>query len=152
MSPLDTAVASELSWEEVAPVFEKARGHKIDFVYFATEADGIKVGFSRDPIARLRNLQCGNPRPLTLERVIFGGLVVEAVFHQRWDVFRRKGSEWFAPESRANLFLVADRIRERQMTLSMEEWDEDRNCILVEQIHREHGIYDPRDQPRLLSA
>lgn len=152
-SPLDNAIAAELLWEEVAPVFERARGHRdIDFVYFIGEADGIKIGFSRDPIGRLRGLQCGNPRSLVIERLLLGGSEIEALFHQRWDIFRQSRGEWFAPESRQNLFQVVDRIRKRQMELPIAEWDEARNCALVEGIHREHGVFDPRDQPRFLRA
>lgn len=138
-------------WQEVAPVFEAARGYALDFTYCICEPDGIKLGYSRDPIKRLRSLQCGNPRPLVIERLLLGGAEMEALLHDRWSLFRRDKGEWFAPEARKNLFSVIEAIRERQLRLSLEDWDEDRNIGIAEDVHREFGVHATADRPRLLS-
>lgn len=53
-----------------------------------------KIGFSKDPSARLINLQTGCPYPLKLERIIDGDINKERELHKVFDKFRLEG-EWF---------------------------------------------------------
>lgn len=54
----------------------------------------VKVGFSRDPKARLRALQTGHGEVLRIFATTPGGKDLEAKYHRRWSLRRRQG-EWF---------------------------------------------------------
>jgi hypothetical protein len=76
-------------WQGIKPV---------DRVYFiGTELRRgalIKVGYSRDPEARLRALQTGHGETLRIFATTPGGKDLEAKYHRRWHSRRRSG-EWF---------------------------------------------------------
>jgi hypothetical protein len=126
-SPLDKAKAPEVVWHQVAPLFEAARRWlNASFIYFIGEPDSgpIKIGFSGDPIGRLRNMQVGNPRRLRMEYVLVGGMETEKLLHQLWEPHailsaNRKGlpgtapgTEWFKPTAREQLLpIVAEAAR-----------------------------------------
>jgi hypothetical protein len=110
-SPLDKAKAHEVVWSEVAPLFEAARPWlDASFVYVIGEPDDgpLKIGFSKDPIGRLRSMQTGNPRRLRIEHVLVGAMATEKLLHQFWEPHAilsagskgLPGSEWFKPEAR----------------------------------------------------
>lgn len=77
------------AWQIIKPVEQ---------VYFiGTELVGgclIKVGFSRDPAARLRALQTAHGHPLQIFATVPGGKDLEAKYHRRWRARRCRG-EWF---------------------------------------------------------
>lgn len=68
------------------------------FVYFIAEwplTDGlVKVGWAQDPKARLRSLQCGNPRQLALLALVAAHREDEERAHAALRDHRRRG-EWF---------------------------------------------------------
>jgi hypothetical protein len=68
------------------------------FVYFIVETpseDGwVKIGTARDPLARLRELQVGNPRRLWIAALLVGGKDLEERWHIHWMEARNRG-EWF---------------------------------------------------------
>lgn len=65
------------------------------FVYFIQDGDGaVKIGKALDPISRLSELQCGNPRPLTLRHVLLAHAATESNLHILWHAYRGIG-EWF---------------------------------------------------------
>lgn len=71
-------------------------------VYFirAGASGAIKIGTTRsNPHARLRDLQTGNPDPLTLLAAMPGGADVERGLHERFADSRLTG-EWFRPTDR----------------------------------------------------
>jgi len=132
-SPLDKAAAVEVCWPQVAELFDAARRlDKPEFVYFIGEggdAGPVKIGLSREPIGRLRQMQTGNSRPLRIEYVLVGERVLEKLLHEAWERFaiaspRRQGkvqaapgTEWFEPEIRGGLFPVAELAASRQAGL-----------------------------------
>lgn len=65
-SPIDKAKGYEIIWPQVSQLFEAVRHFdNPSFVYLIGEADGpLKIGVSKDPIARLRGMQTGNPQRL----------------------------------------------------------------------------------------
>lgn len=67
-------------------------------VYFIQQGeDGpIKIGFSKNPEARLKQLQPSTPAPLRILRTIQGGRSREQSIHGRFQNDRLKG-EWFRP-------------------------------------------------------
>lgn len=78
---------------------------KVCFVYVIAVGDRgearapVKVGLADDPEARLRNLQCANPEPLTLWARIEApnreiARALERAFHDTQAPKRRRG-EWF---------------------------------------------------------
>lgn len=68
-------------------------------VYFiqAGESGGpIKIGYAKNPLGRLRELQTGCHETLYLLAVISGGRLDEADLHRRYEYARHRG-EWFWP-------------------------------------------------------
>lgn len=116
-SPIDKAKAHEVIWQNVSRLFDATRRiEKPSFVYFIGEPDGpLKIGLSKDPIARLRGMQTGNPRRLRIEYVLLGDLNLEKLMQEMWRPHAilsanqigkpdaLPGTEWFQPEVRAAL-------------------------------------------------
>lgn len=74
--------------------------HTESVVYFVQAGpDGpIKIGITTSLDSRLRALQTGSPRRLTLLHTEPGGRDRELALHRRWDRHRLRGDgEWFAP-------------------------------------------------------
>jgi hypothetical protein len=69
------------------------------WVYFiqAMDTGAIKIGFSIDPLRRIKELQTGHPAILKLICCIEGTRADERAFHQRFQKDRYQG-EWFHPE------------------------------------------------------
>ena len=67
-------------------------------VYFVQSTHGgpIKIGFSNNVTARLRDLQHGSPLPLVVLATTPGARTEEAALHDRYRYSRMHG-EWFAP-------------------------------------------------------
>lgn len=53
-----------------------------------------KIGYSKNPLKRLGQLQTGNPEPLMLVSTIDGDINTEKELHKRFGAFRVNG-EWF---------------------------------------------------------
>ena len=65
------------------------------FVYFIQDGGGsVKIGKAFNPVGRLAELQCGNPRPLSLRHVVLAAEHTEAALHAAWRHARGLG-EWF---------------------------------------------------------
>lgn len=77
------------AWQHIKPV------EKVYFIGTKLERGRlIKVGYSRDPNARLRTLQTSHGEKLTIFATVAGGKDMEAKYHRRWRTRRREG-EWF---------------------------------------------------------
>ncbi|QNJ56138.1 G-I-Y Y-I-G endonuclease [Mycobacterium phage Heath] len=64
-------------------------------VYFiADELGHVKIGTSKAPLARLEELQAGNPTRLRLVQSFPGGHDVELELHRHYATYRMHG-EWF---------------------------------------------------------
>lgn len=66
-------------------------------VYFIGEAlggDTIKIGWSRDPVTRLQQLQVGNPTPLKFLGGVAATRLIEPAIHQLFALSAVSG-EWF---------------------------------------------------------
>lgn len=72
----------------------KAAQQKHGHIYFITDQQRIKIGFSNNPIRRLREMQTGHPLELKLIGSIPGCEYEEFVIHHRFNHLRLKG-EWF---------------------------------------------------------
>lgn len=69
------------------------------FIYFAQEegpgaGDAVKIGTAADPLVRIADLQCGNPRRLRVSVVLLGDALTERTLHRVWASQRVQG-EWF---------------------------------------------------------
>lgn len=73
----------------------------VGYVYFAKFADTVKVGYSHDLAARMRDLtRCAQVPGTFLGRIQTSekeARLLERWFHQRWSRFRIRG-EWFAAD------------------------------------------------------
>src|SRR6056297_3808889 len=65
-------------------------------IYFIKSESGhVKIGYTKNGVTiRLKNLQCGNPYPLSVMRVIKGHTGLESALHTRFGDLRCVG-EWF---------------------------------------------------------
>lgn len=158
-SPLDKAKGYEINWQAVAPIFEAARIFDgPEFVYMIGEADGgaFKLGRSKDPVSRLRQMQTGNPRRLRVEHVLVGGDAAEQMLHDYWKDHRIRsartatkplaaaGTEWFEPEAREKLEPVLASASKSQLALieSRTEDEEFGYAQLLAALGRAHGDND----------
>lgn len=157
-SPLDEAQGYEIAWSQVCDLFDAARPYDgCHFVYILGEEDGghIKIGTSRNPIHRLRNMQVGNPRRLRVEYALLGGYMLEKFLHGMWDAYavlaaRKRGqadpatpgTEWFRAEIRDKLFPIVDLAVAGQIQRLREKTDvteaEMQNIVRI--AHAAHGV------------
>jgi hypothetical protein len=79
---------------------------KVPVVYCIREGDSSnqKIGKTCDLVGRIRDLQCGNPRPLRLEGAVIHCLLKGAVghetdIHQRYGRPKEGGWDWHLSES-----------------------------------------------------
>lgn len=63
-------------------------------VYFAESQGRIKIGYSKNVAARVRNLNSGNPGAITVIATMPGGRPLESRLHAELAAFRLQG-EWF---------------------------------------------------------
>ena len=83
------------------------------YTYFITDGQDIKIGVSNNPSQRLKILQPGNPRKLTILLKLNGDR--EAEFHNKFHKYRLKG-EWFSDEGELSTFL------KEQLFMNLEEY------------------------------
>lgn len=169
-SPLDKAKGYEVIWQQVSGVFEAARDFgNANFVYVIGEQDDgpVKIGVSKDPIARLRGMQTGNPRRLRIEHVLIGDMATEKIVHEYWEPFaihsagRRAnnpdalpGTEWFKPEVRAQLLPIVADAAERQVEYikTAEEPGFADLELIARDAHAESGLVVHRRAPTIRLA
>jgi len=84
------------------------------YVYFIRECESgyVKIGWSGQPSHRLRELQTGNPRPLTLLRMhqVADGPLYEKLLHEHFARYRIRDTEWFLLSEDAILGLQVDEV------------------------------------------
>ena len=174
-SPLDKARAFEVNWPHVCSLFDATRRFDgMSFVYVIAEKDGgaVKIGVAKDPIARLRSMQTGNPRRLRIEYVLVGFRDTEKLLHEYWEPHaimseankgkvggaagRDPGTEWFVPEIKEELFPIIETAVELQLemieaaegNLSASETEK-----AIRRAHIDHDfVVTGRDQNWLLGA
>lgn len=157
-SPIDKAKPQQVIWQQVAPLFEAARIlANPSFVYFIGEPDNgpVKIGVAKDPIARVRGMQTGNPRRLRIEHVLIGDRDTEQLLHEMWESDRLT-AEWFTPEIRERLLPVVARAAEKQIAFLTQTTGDLELVDLERLIRQAHGEFDivarPRDVVRKLAA
>lgn len=72
----------------------------------------VKIGRSRNPLRRLRELQSGNPRKLYLIFVVMpadlgNGVSLEAREHKMFANLRIPGTEWFYPGEPLHTYMLS---------------------------------------------
>lgn len=82
---------------------------EISWVYFILNEDSrhVKIGYSTNPMRRLKSLQTSASGTLRLVCAIPGGAKLEAYFHEQFSPYRAKG-EWF--KLQGTLALLVDLI------------------------------------------
>jgi hypothetical protein len=66
----------------------------MSYVYFVTDGEYLKVGFSKSPKSRVKGLQTANPRELRTVAIIEGDELKESEIHARLNAHHVRG-EWF---------------------------------------------------------
>ncbi len=64
------------------------------YVYFIRCGDIVKIGYAKDPLKRMSDLQSANPTELLLEGAIEGTFATETTTHYHFSPIRVRG-EWF---------------------------------------------------------
>lgn len=75
-------------------------------VYFVSDGEHIKIGYSTAPKIRVADLQVSSGRELVLLGTISGGLDTERRLHARFAHCRVRG-EWFSPTPELTAFIAA---------------------------------------------
>lgn len=75
------------------------------YVYFMTSGCAVKIGFSRFPYERIKQLRRQGYRPLTLLGTMPSRDGLERELHQRFAAYRISG-EWFRPSSELAEFIA----------------------------------------------
>jgi hypothetical protein len=157
--PLDKAKGYEIVWPAVAPVLEAGSQYPdAVYVYLIGEEDEgcVKIGLAKDPIARLREMQTGNPRRLRVDHVVLGCRELEQLLHEYWEDFAifstatrgRVGAaprtEWFRADIRATLYpIIADAAARQVKRLAggnLKGFDSNVAIKMVRQAHARHGF------------
>lgn len=77
-------------------------------IYFIQATDGtgpVKIGYSKEPSARIRDFQTVSAKPLQVIAIIPGNLMAEQRLHRRFAHLREHG-EWFRVEDELLEFLT----------------------------------------------
>lgn len=83
---------------------------EIGRVYFVTDGEFIKIGYSNEPKSRMNSLRSGNPRTLRLLGVIPGTLAIEKSLHQRFAHLEVR-REWFKDNRHEIINLIEQLVR-----------------------------------------
>lgn len=86
------------------------------FVYFIQDGDDgpVKIGKALNPASRLAELQCGNPRPLTLRAVVLAAIDTESSLHAMWRFACMRG-EWFGGDDQHTIIALAVQCQRTQI-------------------------------------
>ena len=63
-------------------------------IYFIKSGNYVKIGYSKEPKQRLKELQTANPLKLTLMGTIPGTYSTEKALHSLYNKYKKRG-EWF---------------------------------------------------------
>ncbi len=152
---LDSAKPSEVDWAHLAAMDSnvKVRGGCESWVYFISEADSdlVKIGFAKNPVARRRGMQTGNPRALRVERVIIGDQKTERLLHRAFSSSRVDGtSEWF--HGRQEILDAARAIGEAQSEMALDADMAEMEAVAVETTNELEREIIGRDESRVPAA
>jgi hypothetical protein len=94
-------------WEKVSTAKEMRKQQNLDgdYVYFFVNEDYgfCKIGYSKNPLGRINELQTGCPFSLRILGFIEGDRKIEKKFHKRFWANRTRG-EWFRYEGKLKQF------------------------------------------------
>ena len=83
----------------------RARRDQLGHVYFITDGEAIKIGFSTYPLGRLDTLQSAHPKPLKIVATFMGSLWDEHELHAHFRHLRVRG-EWFKEHQEIHDFIA----------------------------------------------
>lgn len=88
-------------------------------IYFITEKGShyVKIGYSEDPVKRLKELQTGNPRKLKILGILPGLFEAEKGYHEAFSKYRVQG-EWFKNTGKLKscIIVLTDPIYTKEIT------------------------------------
>lgn len=90
---------TKIELEAIESNAKKSIKNKNGYIYFIQGLCGgaIKIGYSKNPESRLKELQTGYPDTLSILLIIPGTVSTERAIHDMFDASRLKG-EWFRPD------------------------------------------------------
>lgn len=81
-------------------------------VYFLYDGESVKVGHSKNPRKRVKQLQTGSSSKIQLLGTIYGDKALEKEIHRQFNRFRII-NEWFRPEDELIQFINDNIIENR---------------------------------------
>jgi hypothetical protein len=76
----------------------------VNFIYFAKSGRYVKIGISKNPQNRMKELQIGNPNKIELLHFFKGETFSEKFLHKRFRKYHCRG-EWFKFSKEIELYL-----------------------------------------------
>ena len=100
----------ERKWVTLEKPPKKPYSERPIFIYFVQcqMTKMVKIGYARDPLARLSSMQTGSPTPLKMLTIIPGDRFKEKQMHARFKNCYSHG-EWFSPSP--ELMAYIDELR-----------------------------------------
>lgn len=97
------------------------KGRDLCYVIQAAIGGPVKIGHSKCVLARIGEMQCGNPYPLVVRALLVGGIATERQAHHRFADWRISG-EWFSPES---IGLICEWLDDNSLLVAGGRWSDD---------------------------
>lgn len=116
------------------------RNARVCYIYIMESAGLLKVGWSEEPAARVRDLQTGSPLPIRLVHIVpcpsYAIRKVELAAHKRLEAFHVRG-EWHDVELLVAVSAVHDAMAESgQRVLTAEEVGRELSIKYLESLTR----------------
>lgn len=122
----------------------------LGLVYFFEMADRVKIGWSRDPEKRLRQIQTSAPEPVYYTASFYGTRQTEAEIHERFARERLQG-EWFHLSPRVSAFIRAFGGGKNRTQARQEAWARNLAETVLESLHAVK-LQRPEDRGDLLAG
>lgn len=86
-------------------ILNSKSGTEKGFIYFITDRNFVKIGFTKNVEKRLENLQVGTPQKLELTYSLEGTVFDEKIIQNMFSEYHERG-EWYRLEGRLEGFLL----------------------------------------------
>lgn len=97
-------------------------------VYLLRGGDYLKIGFSKKPFKRLRELQTSCPFPLVLVKSFCGPSLLERALHNKFRKYRLEG-EWFSASDEILNWFAS--VNEEELEALRASYRDDRNVKIM---------------------
>lgn len=132
---------------EVVPErLPRGNADRLGYVYFVTDGNAVKIGFSEIPSQRIADLQSSCPAKLERLALIKGSIRDEQALHRKFHALRLHG-EWFTltPELRSQIAMLQEQEDNRTEFDAYLGWYAQRRGTLPHPIMERQAFFCSRD-------